>query len=484
MKFFVFVVALLVVQSVWLSFTAIYPLPFDEYTHFGMIQIYANQWLPFITNQPPEAGLYAGDITRYPSYLFSYLLSFPYRLLDIFIDNQIALIISLRLINVVFVCVGLILFRKLLLNWGISKHITHIVLLVFVCTPIVPLLAAHVNYDNLVFMLTPLLLIIGTKIVKESVSLATGLVWFAAIGMIACLVKQAFLPIFIVSMIGVLLHLYRKYGLNATTELAKSFKHEIQKPILIIGLIVLLIIGGLFVERNGGNYIKYGTMNPNCSQVQSISTCENFMPWYRNQQNKLNRSVDKEFGNPLSYTQHWVSKVMRGYFAIFSHTPTQVVSSHEPFGPLSLKALLPLPFVTASALLCIGVVALVSQFSKIWGEMHLRFAFLLCTSYVTVLWMFNYNTYLSLGQAQAIQARYTYPVLILILLLLAKSITYLVKNNKLRAGLLFVVLFGLVWGGGITGYLIRADDTWYWQNKTVITANNAVKTTLKLIVIH
>src|SRR5688500_7138125 len=118
-RFFTATVILLVLQSIWMAFTAIYPMPFDEYADVGIMSIYARQWSPLVTNQPPEASLF-GDITRTGSYLYHYLMSFPYRLLEMISDNQVFMVVSLRLINIVMVVVALYLFRKLFKLWEVS----------------------------------------------------------------------------------------------------------------------------------------------------------------------------------------------------------------------------------------------------------------------------------------------------------------------------------------------------------------------------
>lgn len=484
-KFFVGTVALLAIQSIWLALTGIYPLPFDEYTHIGITQIYTHQWLPFIATQPPEAGLYAGDITRNPSYLYSYLLSFPYRALETFTDNQTALIISMRLITIIMVCVGLVLFHKLLLTWGISRRITHFVLLVFVCTPIVPFLAGQVNYDNLMFMLTPLFLLFATYLLKQKNDILKNTILLLTIGMATTLVKHNFLPILLIVsgyVAGVLIYRNRQH---LQTLMSNIWQGRPQASLLILLVLPLLLFSGLFIERHGLNTIRYGTIAPDCAQVQPETVCADFMPWYRNRQNVLdNKIAEQRYGNPISYTQHWVSKITRGYFAIFSHTPTNVISPREPFGPIVLKGLLPLPIVFGSVAFCLGSIALLLRIKQLWRNQFLRLAIILCTGFLVVLWLFNYQLYLELGVAQTIQARYTLPILILMLALVAQAVNSQIKSRQMKTGLVVVTLALYCYGGGIAGYLIRADQNWYWQNPTVIRVNQSVQNVLKNIMVH
>lgn len=477
---FYFSAALLVFQSTWLSFTAIYPLPFDEYMHVGITKLYASHWSPFLTSQPTSASIY-GDVTRDPSYLYHYLMSFPYRLLNVFISNETALIISMRLLNVAFVCVGLFFFRKLLLKWGISKKLTHLVLLLYVCTPIVPLLAAHNNYDNLLFLLTPVFLLIVTKLIIEEGNLIINLSLYFSLGFIASLVKYTFIPMLVIVSLYLLVFYIKRWG---KISLRSEWRKLENKKILLLLLPMLVISFGLFVERPLNNVIIYHSISPKCEDVQSVEVCKNFMPWARNQENLKNKSAEKLYGNPVSFTQHWVTKSMRGYFAIFSHTPTQVVSTKEPFGPIVLKPLLPLPIVIAYSAILLGISAVLLQLKKILADQFLRFSLVLSGGYLVVLWLFNYQGYLKLGVAQAIQARYTLPILIIMYVLIAWSVNQTLKSNKIKTALLILIFVTYCWGGGIAGYLIWADQNWYWQNTTVITTNKRIQNLLRYVVIH
>lgn len=181
--FFWVVVALFVAQATWLAVSASYPMIYDEYYHSGFIDIYSKHILPFINSQTPEQTVIYGDITRVPSYLFHYLLSFPYRIVGFFTDSFYIKIVSLRLINVAFVALGLIFFRKLLLQARLKKSIIHVALFCVVMLPIFPYVAAHVNYDNLLFLLTPIFLIFGLQNLRSKKPDATALISFVSVGL-------------------------------------------------------------------------------------------------------------------------------------------------------------------------------------------------------------------------------------------------------------------------------------------------------------
>ncbi len=481
--FFVATFLILLFQSLWLAFTAIYPLPFDEYFHLGIIKLYAQQWSPIITSQPPDAA-FLGDVTRQPSYLYHYLMSFPYRIINYLFGSQTATVISLRIINILMVCVALVLFRRLLIIWGLPKKLVHFVLLIFVLTPIAPFLAAHINYDNLVILLAAFLFILATRLINNSKSLVLNLVSLLIIGMVASLVKVYFLPIFAVTLIYIMIVLSKRHGTKILSVVNSSWK-KTRKGVGVISLLLFFVlVSVLFVERTGINLAKYKTVEPDCAQIQTEETCSHYMPWQRNKNNQLNKPSDPIFGNVGSYGQHWVSKMTRGYFAIFSHNPTKVVSLDEPFGPIVLRPILPIPISLGVVIFVFGVALLILEFKKIWISKYLRFSLVLCGSYLLILFAFNFMSYQSIGAAQAIQARYTYPILILIFTLLAMSFNYAIKSRQLKVAMAFMVVLIYLQGGGILGYLIRSDNNWYWQDNTVIQINQKTQGILKRIIIN
>ncbi len=482
-KFFNLIVIFFTINVFWGAFSFIYPMVFDEYVHFGMTKLYSQQWSPFIWEQPPEASLF-GDITRDPSYLYSYLLSFSFRLIHIFVKSEIGLIILLRLLNASIVVFAIFLYRKLFLSWGISNRSINFVTLAFASTMIVPLIASHINYDNLMFLMTAVFLILGTKILSSKDKLFTRIILFISIGFLTTIVKHNFLPIFIVTVIyvGSIAWLNNR---RCLTKYLKSVWQDRPNSLFVVFLATLIIISfGLFIERHGQNLVRYKTVAPTCDRIQPEYICKDFGPWYRNQNNLLNKPSDALYGNPFSFTQHWVSKIMRGFFAPFSHTPTQVVSEHEPFGPIVRKPISPPQIIFAYSVLFIGMISVLINFKQLWAKPYIRLSLLIISIYMIVLWLFNFQLYQKLGAAQAIQARYTYPILLLIFVVFLEGFKNIIQSARQRKFLITIFLVFFVWGGGITGYLIRADDTWYWQNHTVISVNRVTQEILKKIVIH
>lgn len=482
-KFFAIVLGLFVLQAVWMAFTAIYPMPFDEFAHVGAIQVYAEQWSWIVAQQPIDTGI-IGDLTREPSVLYRWLMSFPYRVFSTF-SNPDQTIIFMRLINVAMVAGGVVLFRKLLLEWGISRRMTHVVLLAFVVTPIVPFLAAHVNYDNLMILLTPLVLLFASRLIKDNEKLVHNTALFVLTGLAALLAKQSFAPMLSIIFVYVLVVVWNRNRKNLIEVIQKSWKRTPKNAVAAVIAIAIVLLSIMALERYVRSIVQYGTFRPGCEVVQPVEFCEQFGPWYRNNViNAENRPTEPPYGNPVSFSQYWATRMMRGYFAVFAHTPTQVVSEREPFGPIVVRPLLPLPISFAYIVGVAGLVAIVMQRRNIWENDMLRFSLVICVGYILVLWTFNYISYLSMWKAEAIQARYTYPILVLVFLIAAQAISWSVHSKYTKIAIIIAFALFYVWGGGIAGWIIRADDSWRWQSPAVQSINENVQNVLKRTVIH
>src|SRR5665213_1904608 len=123
-RFFNVILALLVLQAGWIALTGLYPMAFDEDFHLGIIRLYAHHLSPFWSSQPQGANMF-GAVARDPSYLYQYLMSFPYRLISLFTRDQTIIVIWLRFINIGLFAGGLALFRRVLLKMGVGRAIVH-----------------------------------------------------------------------------------------------------------------------------------------------------------------------------------------------------------------------------------------------------------------------------------------------------------------------------------------------------------------------
>ena len=482
-KLFWVIVGILVFQATWLALSAQYPLAFDENFHFGFIKVFAEQWSPFFSSTPDNSAA-LGSIIREPSYLYHYLFSFPYRLISLVTQDEVHQIIALRFINIALFSAGLVAFRNLLLQIHIPRRLIHFALLMLVLIPVVPFLAAHINYDNLLFVLIPLTL---------SLALACGralqarkpvpIVQFLLLVILLCvtsLVKYVYLPVALaIFMYLVVLWIRHPHKKQVFSQLVSGF--SALGLALKVGLIFALIISsGLFLERYGANVVMYRDVAPPCEKVESRAHCAQFGPWARNQRmaNDMRTNPHSVDANPLRFVVAWLLGLLhRLYFAInytYANKPPLVV-----------------PFMLALVMTVTGLV-LVAR----WGLRVLRqYPGLLLPLGATLLYsatlMYkNYTDYLTLGQLVAINGRYFIPLLPIVFVFIGLAAGYAINRLTKRFGaptktiLASLIFILMLQGGGLLTFFVHSEKGWYWQDPTVIQVNEAAHNLISPLILQ
>lgn len=458
-KFFWIIVGLFTLQAVWLACSALYPMAFDEDFHFGLIKLYAYHASPFWDAHPVGGDIF-GALTRDPSYLYQYLMSFPYRLISALTSSQSAQVIALRFLNIGFVAIGLVLYRKLLLKTKAPSLYVNLSLFLFVLVPIFPYLAAQINYDNLLLPLIAWALLLTVKLresfTKKSLDVKTLLI-LTSVLMASSLVKYAFLPIFVIILA------YLIYGAYLTYVTPKNLWQAITKGskslsrLALVGLSLLAIISGvLFVERYGINLAKYHSPTVDCGKVLDYDHCRSYGPWIRDYD--LERAKGDTSLSALAFNNDWFQGMwFRSFFAISGAT-----NDFQNSGPLTLPAVGTILFAS------IGLIAFIYKGKAVIRRYNSPVIWLLlCVSvfYVGVLWLDNYQMYTKAGKAVAINGRYLLPVIPIAMLLTALAINEALKACtwlKLTLGTGVVICY--LWGGGALTWILRSHDTWYWTN--------------------
>lgn len=480
-RFFKAVLALFVLESVWIALSAAYPMVFDENTHFGVIQIYAQRLNPVFFNQPPDAA-WAGPLTTQPSFLYQYLMSFPYRFIVLFTDNQMLQIIFLRFINIGLMVWGLVLFRRLLLKTGAPKALVSGVLLFFVLIPVVPLLAGQINYDNLLVPITGLALLMAVSVNQYlnrynvlSVGRTLQLLTLCLLG---CMVQFAFLPIFAAIFIWLawrLWHAHKFKPLDFKQMASNAAQGSSWQRKLVVSL-PLLIALALFAETYGVNLIVYHNPTPACHQVLTARECSQYGGWQRNQIALANKQpVDQ---NPFLYGASWTYRMFLASFYTSSGgaSPAAYYLSINP---------LPVIFVTAIVIFVVGVGLFVGYYRRIVKRYrYINFLLFVCLLYGLALWLRNYADFIHVGEKIAINGRYVFPIALPAMLLIALAYRQaLAQRHRLRIGLLVAVLVLFLQGGGALTYITLSDSSWYWQNRTIISMNRAAQRVIKPFII-
>lgn len=473
-KFFRFIVFLLVAQAAWIALSGSYPMAFDEDFHLGIIRLYAHHIGPFWAGQPENADMF-GAVARDPSYLYQYLMSFPYRLISLFTQDQTIQVLILRFINIGLFAWGLALYRKLLLKTGVSRAQVHVCLVVFVLIPIVPLLAAQINYDNLFLPITALALLMTVKLSASlterkhlDAALLAGLL---ALCMLASLVKYAFLPLFVVIFIFLVVRLWQVYGSPGAIrrDLYQSWSGLSCR--LRVGLLVAIGISGmLFIQRYGVNLVVYHAPVPDCSKVLTVEQCSEYGPWIRDYNLKL-----ANIGGPRSlrtFSADWFYGMwLRTFFAVGGPG-----TDFETRGPLLIPGMAAIIFAFAG----MATVAMSKPgIFKRYDQQVIRLFVAVAAGYAGVLWLDDYQAYLRTSQPVAINGRYLLPVLLPSLIIVTIAVSEsLKKRPRLKIAVATLVLICLAWGGGALTFILRSNNSWYWPNQTVRTANADVRQVL------
>lgn len=482
-RFFALILAFFCLSASWIALSGRFSMAYDENTHFGLIQLYGERFTPFWQETPGDAVVY-GAVERDPSYLYHFLLSFPMRVLDNFVRSQTAQVLVLRFVNIAIFLLGILVFRRILLRTHAPPHLVHVVLAVFVLIPAVPFLAAQINYDNLLFLVSGLSILLAmqlTERLKREGKLSPARpIGFVALCLAGSLVKYAFLPIFaaLVLWLGYVLWRHGKWR-KLGRKLVQDFGRYKLWQRFGLGLLLILSLG-LFMERYGLNVVRYGTPTPECNQVLSVKTCHRYGSWQRNyelhQQKLAGAPADTGPRDPVSYTlKHWLRSM--------AHQMVFALNGRDDY--FKIGAPLPLPKLLIIVMGALGIGLTAWFYRALRKQYALDMLLLVSVLYVGALWLQGYLDFLRLGQAVAIQGRYLMPVLPLVLIIFGLAFARLLRAFPLAKLALATLCLGvlLFQGGGPTVFILRSDERWYWPNDTVVRVNKKAQNALRPLVV-
>ncbi len=476
-RFYRGVVIFLVVEALWIAFSAAYPMAFDEEFHLGVIRIYSHQWLPFLSGQPDGANAY-GALAVDPSYLYHYLMSFPYRFIATLTDNLMVQVVVLRLINVAMMVSGVVLFGKVLRRAGLSAALTNTAILLFALVPAVVLLAGQINYDNLVFLLLAWvcwLVLDITQAVRSGKIQLKILAVLAMVLLLASLVKYAFLTIAVavVAYIGGLLVMHFRTRGQVFWRAVRTDFRALSGAVRLALLVGLIVCSGLFAQRYVANVLRHHDPVPSCDVVLDIEDCMEYGPWARNYRYAADKPVVST--NPLAYTWLWLQGLHYRLFFMITGPPSY--SNYPP--PV-------LPAAMAVVIVIFGLASLLFYWRRIFsGRPFLVFVLLMAAIYTAILWATqNYPQYLQTGRPVAINGRYLVPLILPLVAVLGTGLGVAIRRwptAKTWVAVGAIVLF--LQGGGVFGFILRSDASWYWPNTAVKNVNQTAQHLLAPVMI-
>lgn len=457
------VFAFMLLSALYVAFFSLYPMAFDEDFHLGLIRIYASSWLPYGIERTSDMAAY-GAATADPSYLWHYLLSFPYRLLEFLGWTEQGIIIILRVLNVGAFMLGMYLYYNVFRLAGLSRRISSIVMAFFALIPIVPVLAGQIHYDNFLFIFVALSFYFALRIdrhLKKHHNLLARDIWLLGIVLLlGSAVKYVFLSIAagVLLWLGCSLWIHRERIL--WPKLWLKFRQRTNnlrfgsKVLIASGLLVASFFSAHYIT----NYLQHGSPAPECSAVFSEQACLAYGPWARDY--ALEQGLSPEF-TPKSFPVYLVEDWFPGMatrltFAVAG--PTNDFQTKPP-QPIVLWAFI--------AITLVGIVMCVRYWRYILQQPLASLTLVVTLVYMSALAVDVYGGYVRTGEPVAIDGRYLLPVLPFVgaVLLLAYR-KFLHAHRQYRWMTWFAVL-GLITlllgGGGVFTYIMLAESDWYWQ---------------------
>lgn len=467
---------LFTVQALYIALFGRFSMAFDEYYHLGTIQQYAKVWLPWSVRQPDGPAV-IGSVTTDGSYLYHYVMSFPYRVIEHFIGDLATQVVMLRIVDVFIVVVGFYVFRRLLRAIGMSKPASHALLFIVICIPMTPFLAGQLTYDALFFTLTAVTLLVAVRLLDALRAMRrlpmSQTLLLAVLLLVAAQVKYAYLPIAVTIASFVALAVYagvRSGKLNAK-KLFAGWRAEARslKTVLVVGVLVLSAL--LFAVRYGGNIVRYHSPLPKCDAAVSHQRCLAYGPYGRDANHvQLDMAAALDLQDKVTYPLLWFDQmVFESYFAVGS-----LELGYPTANPL------PVPYTVGYVLGVVSLLMILIRSRHLWRKTAAhRLLLSVVFIYTFVLFAENFRAFLHTGAPVAIHGRYLLPLLPAIGFLAYEAIRGLQAWRRIRPyglGVFMCMMLLSLYAGGITVYIIRSSQEWYF--KTAQSFTNAVRSLL------
>lgn len=299
----------------------------DGNRHKAAIYYFANQPLlqgPVITGMETE-DLWIGELERFPSYLYYYVLSFPVRIAMLFNVSDGTHTLLVRLIGLAFGACALWVFGRIVRELQAGRIVTNLAVAGLALTGSFAWLSPAENYDVFALLLFLLFLLASLRLFVrgDPLQLYWMLLWFF-LGSIA---KYTYLPFMGLAGLGAVVLYMHPVGWRAGVhQISTGFKQTLansRRWLLGLSVAALVVAAGLFAERIGGNVLMYQSFNPSCAKVHTHQACMEFGVYERN----YNRTKEIAEGTatytapfePVSYLQLWLERYYTSMYAYQGH---------------------------------------------------------------------------------------------------------------------------------------------------------------------
>ncbi len=378
----------------------------DEFRHIGNILFYAERPVtdgPFVTHISNPA-LWLGDVERFPSYLYYYVMSFPARLFEAMHLTYATTVILLRVLTSLTGLASIVITRRILLAVGASTAIAGWSIAALAFTGRFVWQSAGVTYDIPSMALFLLFLLAIVRFLQTAS--ARMLLAAIAYACLASITKYTFMP-FVVA-IGVAAILYvaisrrRRHEPGLFVSAGGAWReHRVSLVLLVLAAVASL---ALFVERIVVNYLRFGAADPDCDKIYARAAClANFDIFRRNtvvaQQYHAalaSGAAQAQHYSPFSFTGMWTNIYYQSMF-FYRGPGTSWSVTHW---------VLVLGFVA----LVLGLIVTILATKRLWSTPSLIFVAGASVLYAASLYVFNLHTYLSVDRLYAFSGRYMLPV--------------------------------------------------------------------------
>ncbi len=475
--FFWFVLVLLAANALLIALAADNYLLYDESYHVGIIDVYSHQWSPILGEDAQRVRL--GDTERLPSYLFHYLMSFPYRGARAIGLESMGLLAVMRALNVAMVALSFVWFRRTLLLLGMSRAAAHVALAIFSVVPVVVFVAATVNYDNLVLLLGSVFLWHTARVAASDALRVRDVLLVIAFACLVSITKYTFLLIAAAAVVLLGVHLLR----SARRTGVRTWWRERER--LGAGerwalLLLVAVAIALFVERIGRNVLDHGTPSPDCATLHSEEFCRTNPVWARNERlAALQPDRGPTPAGALTYlVVHWAPGIVRTVTLVGGGTPSGSMAV------AGTDVALALTWVIGA----VGATMIVLAAAR--GRRHRAVLVLaaVVTFYVVLAFGANYSYFLSFGQPLAVQARYFIVVLPFVIGAAVAATSWVLQRTQAspltwKVTACAVGLVVATQGAGPVTYVVRSQDAWFGPASITSDVIGAMREVLRHVVI-
>lgn len=462
-KFFYAILVITLLQALWFVFS-FQPAIYDEPKHLTRIMIHAEQVDPFLGEQRTEWD-HTGAVTRDGSFMYYYLMSWPYRLVDFFTDNTAAQIIVLRMLNTALFMVGLVVMRRALRAVkGFTPSVVNLSLLFFVLTPAAGLMAGTINYDNLVLPIFAALLLYSVRFhssLESDKKVRTDLLLLiAALSMFISVVKWTAIALAIPIVLYICWALIRKYKTKTIKELIIGLWPLSRARLVFLGAGIILAAVP-FIERPVMNTLTYGNPSPDCNLVMSNDRCRQY--WDHRVYDDILINKDPQF-RPVDIVQytivHWIPKM--------TTTMTNMLER-------GWSSQLPIAVAVYNLAFVLGGILILLTIRNILALNTRNMLFIVAVGYTAILVFTEYKIYVDYGQPGAIRARYLVPILPIMFVFVAYATKVALGRFKDALTITpMVIVLLLTQGGSVVTWLLTTPDDLYW-NKQMVEMNRGFK---------